>query len=207
MEEPVINKEVQPEAKAKKTNKLLWPIVLVLVVLLGAGAYYWRDVKAKNQHDTDTALISKLQKDLDAAKKTESASSTSTTTTTTTTTTVPTVAAKENIIDSIKSGNTAALEGYMATSVHVVIAASEGVFDRTPAQALTDLNYISSATSPWDFALSSATLASYASGDYKDYFKSNSVVGVSADKKVVVFNFNDSGKINAIFMAASSDLL
>ena len=60
----------------------------------------------------------------------------------------------------------------MASTIKVIIAASEGIGDRTPVQAINDLKYLDSATDPWDFALNATTLSKYQSGDYKDYFKS-----------------------------------
>ena len=95
----------------------------------------------------------------------------------------------------------------MASTIKVIIAASEGIGDRTPVQAINDLKYLDSATDPWDFALNATTLSKYQSGDYKDYFKSTSIVGKSANNYVISFNFDSSGKINGIFMSVNSDLL
>ena len=124
-----------------------------------------------------------------------------------TATTLPTEAVRQSIKESITSGNTAALEGYMASTVRVIVAASEGIGDRTPTQAISDLKYIDAATTPWNFALDGTTLAKYGSGDYKAYFSSNSIVGKSANNFVISFNFNSAGKINGIFMTNSADLL
>lgn len=140
---------------------------------------------------------------------------TTTVTKTTTTTPVPAPAAvkpvsdalKENIAASIESQNTAALEGYMASSVNVVIAASEKSGAETATQAVKDLDYLNSGTSPWDFALSSATLTTYKDGSYSQYFGDRTVVGKSANNYVVSFKVNDSGKIDTVFMAANTDLL
>ena len=84
---------------------------------------------------------------------------------------------------------------------------SEFSKDRTKDEAVKDINYVVNAQEPWNFALTTATLDTYKAGFYKDYFKSNSIVGVAKDKKVIVFNFDCDGKISAVFMAASSDLL
>ncbi|MFZ1683715.1 MAG: hypothetical protein WAU88_06240 [Candidatus Zixiibacteriota bacterium] len=215
--------EATKVVKTKSSKNIVSYIVVAVLLAVGVGAYYWRDKKASQDKKEASDKISQLQaqveslgKELETAQESaKSSDSTSTSDTTTTTETetkttksaVPTAAVKENVIASITSDNTAALEGYMASSVHVVYAASEGVFDHTPAQAVADLNYLSSAVDPWDFELSAATLADYATGDYKDYFESNSIVGKSSDGMVVVFNFNDAGKVNAVFMCVSSDLL
>jgi Tfp pilus assembly major pilin PilA len=210
MEQPETTTEVQPAQKIKKDRKnMMWPLIAVLLLLAGLGAYYYRDNQAKNQHKTDTATITKLQADLKTANAKTAAAETTTTTTPTEseTATVPTAAVKENVIASIKSGNTAALEGYMASTVSVIIAASEGVGNRTPAQAVSDLAYLDGGTDPWDFSLAAATLTGYQTGDYATYFKSNSVVGKSANGYVVSFNFDTAGKINGVFMSVSDDLL
>jgi len=200
----------KPQAKRSKAPIVILIIIIVLLLAAGAGAYWWRNDQADKQRTADAAKITELQSKIDALTVSPDAQTPTngdTTTPASTPAAVPTPAVKENVIASITSGNTAALEGYMASSVHVVIAASSGVFDRTPAMAVTDLQYLDSATDPWNFALSTATLTAYGTGHYKDYFKSNSVVGKSADGKVVSFNFNDAGKINGVFMSASADLL
>ncbi|MEK7059241.1 MAG: hypothetical protein AAB971_00580 [Patescibacteria group bacterium] len=116
-------------------------------------------------------------------------------------------ALKENTAAAIESGNTAALEGYMADSVTVVIAASEKGGAESAAEAVQDLAYLSSGTSPWDFNLAATTLTSYKNGFYGKYFGDSTIVGQSANKYVVSFGVNSSGKIDTVFMAASSDLL
>jgi hypothetical protein len=106
---------------------------------------------------------------------------------------------KANVADAISSRNTAALESYMGDSVKVIIAASEGIGDRTPAQAVADLNYLSSATDPWDFDLPEATIDDWQTGDYASYFPETlRVIGRSSDGYVVVFKFNSSEKITDI---------
>ena len=203
--------EMKPEAKAKTKKPLhrTCMIICLLLLVAGAGAYWWRDKAAKQDKKDGEAKISALQTKIDELEaEPEATEDTTTTTTKTTTTSVePTAAAIENIIASITSDNTAALQGYMASTISVIIAASEGVGDRTPTQAISDLAYLDSATDPWDFSLSAATLTDYQTGDYKAYFKTNSVVGKSANDYVISFNFNSSGKINGIFMAVNADLL
>ncbi len=113
----------------------------------------------------------------------------------------------DTIADSIKSQNTAALEGYLTDEVKVVIAASEKGGSVTKAVAIKDLDYVKGATAPWDFNLSAETLKAYANGSYKQYFTDNTVFGKSADGMVVAFGVNDDGKIDAVFMAANANLL
>ena len=113
----------------------------------------------------------------------------------------------DNIADSIKSQNTAALEGYMKDMVVVVLAASEKGGPVDKATAIKDLDYLKGATAPWDFNLSADTLKAYADGGYKQYFTDNTIFGKSADGMVVAFGIDENGNIESIFMAANADLL
>lgn len=113
----------------------------------------------------------------------------------------------QNIAAAIGSQNTGALQGYMATSVNVVIAASEKSGNVTAAQAVTDLDYTKTGTAPWNFSLPSNELAAYKTGFYKQYFPDTAYVGKAQDNLVVSFGFDCNGKINTIFMAANADLL
>ena len=119
----------------------------------------------------------------------------------------PTAAQLENIEAAISSGNTAALEGRMADSVSVIIAASEGVGARTPTEAIGDIDYVIDLDATWDFALSAATLTDYADGDYAQYFPEGAFVGKSSEDKVISFIFDGDAKIKTVFMSVSSDLL
>lgn len=114
---------------------------------------------------------------------------------------------KTTIRSAVESHNFAPLETYITNPVPVIIAASDGVGDRTPAQAITDLAYVNSGTLPWDFNLPAATLSALDAGFYTDYFDTTTYVGKASNNMVVAFNFDDCGKINQIFMAASIDLL
>ena len=122
----------------------------------------------------------------------------------------PTAQVIESIKSSITSGNTAALEGYMAPSVNTILAASEGVGAITPAASVAAIsNFISSDIKSWDynFSLSAATLKIYGNGEYKAYFPAIAVVGKASNGKVIAFSFDCNGKISTVFMAASDSLL
>src|SRR3989304_1837308 len=80
----------------------------------------------------------------------------------------------DNIEAAVKSGNYAALEQYMASKVTIIIAASEGLGERTVTQAIEDLKYINSGTDPWDCDLPADTIDKYQTGDYKQYFPDGS---------------------------------
>ena len=115
---------------------------------------------------------------------------------------------KQNTSDAVSSGNTAALEGYMSTSVNVVIAGSEKSGAEPAATAVSDLSYLSSGTAPWNFSVTAATLTAWRNGFYKQYFAANTtIVGEAANGYVVSFGVNASGKIDTVFMSASTDQL
>jgi len=69
------------------------------------------------------------------------------------------------------------------------------VTERRP-KPLVILKYLDNATDPWDFALPAATLAAYQTGGYKQYFPTTALVGKSANKYVVSFQFDSNGKIS-----------
>lgn len=205
--EPMRPTSSPPPRRRRSRGKVFLKLLLVVIFIAGAGAGGWdyRDTQAKDdakvkQTEVDNlkAANSKLKSDLDAAKKAASEA---------TTNTKPTQADLDNIEAAIKSGNTAALEQLMATKVTVILAASEGLGERTPTQAIKDLDYLDSGTDPWDFDLPAATITSYQAGDYKQYFPVGALMGKSANDYVVSFAFNNSGKISIIFMAANADLL
>lgn len=194
----------QPDASRPKNKKpVLYALLVILVVAgIGYGGYIYyssqteKEKNAKAQIETLIADNAKLQKDIEDSRSTNKV-------------TAATISSKlNNIKDAVSSKNTAALEQLMATKVTVLIAASGGVGERTPAQAVKDLDYvINGGTSPWDFGLTTETLTSYRSKSYAQYFPLGAVVGKSSNKYVVSFLFNDEGKITAIFMTNNETTL
>lgn len=218
MDEPYSTRPARPdepsgEATPKKSSsgkgkKWLKGIffALLFAALGAAGGYYYADMKAQDELDAKVQEVAdlkvekaKLEKDLADAKEASKK----------TTTVVSAEVSQEqidNMIDAVGSGNYAALEDYLANPVKVIIAASEGLGDRTPMQALTDLKYLDD-SGTWNFDLPAATLAAYRAGDYKQYFPTKAIIGKSSEGKVVAFGFNSEAKINLIFLAANEDLL
>ena len=198
--------------KAKSGKGLTIAFVVVALILLGAIGYLlWQwtilsgdNAKLQSDNQSLQTNVASLTKQLADAKK--AAADAAKTPVKTCDGTV-TASLKENIHDAISSKNTAALEGYMASSVTVVVAASGKGGAETPAQAVADLDYVSGGTTPWDFNLSAATLATYKAGDYKNYFSATSYAGKSANNYVVSFDFDDCAKIDTVFMTNSADLL
>ncbi len=115
---------------------------------------------------------------------------------------------KANIEAAMQSGNTAALEGYMAPTVTVLIWSSEGPGPQTPTQAVSDLSYLSSATTPWDFNQTAAYRAgrlSYWTAHFTN--PATAMIGKSADNQLIMINFDNSGKISVIIMAKDANII
>ncbi len=112
-----------------------------------------------------------------------------------------------NIEAAMNSGNLAALESYMAPTVMVLIWSSEGPGPQTPAQAVTSLAYLNTATTPWDFNLPASFKADRIDV-WTSYFTNpaTALVGKSANDKLIMINFDNSGQINVIIMAFSSNM-
>lgn len=179
-----------------------WVLMLVIVgILAGTGWYVYK----ANSNSKDTLNLA-AGTNVAVKQKAKKSTTTNSSTNASTAYTVPD-SLKSNTADSVKSGNTAALQGYMASSVNVVIAGSEKSGAESAVLAIKDLDYLNSGTDPWNFALDSATLNSYANGAYKSYFGSNTIVGQSANGYVVSFHVNNSGKIDTVFMSSSTDQL
>lgn len=201
-----------PKFKSAKKSHGKTILVIILILLLaaaGAVAYWWRDKTANDSAATQTASITTLNaRVVTLQAQLAAANSAAPTSNTGCTPIAPIATTIESIKASITSGNTAALEGYMADSVNVVLAASEGIGTTTPTQAVSSItNFITSATAPWNFALAPAVLTQFKAGDYSQYFPTIAVVGMSANNKVISFGFDCNGKISTVFLAPTKDLL
>lgn len=192
---------LKPKNSKFSKRKLLIVIGVSLLVLAVAAAVYWwqqsvvSDLKGKV--DQQTEEIASLEKTVkqNSTKKDDSASSESAPVTTGTLKTI------------IQGGTYGDLTPYLADTVTVIIAASEGVGARTPAQVVTDLKYLDEGTDPWNFSLSADTLNDWRAGSYASYVPMTAIVGESANHYVVSFQFDTEGKIAVIFMAVNSELM
>src|SRR3989344_858208 len=100
--------------------KRILKTLLVIVVLLAIGAaagWYWRDTSAKDVQSAKQAEITSLQNQVTKLEKDAADAKGSTSTTSSSSTTQsksPSASVLESIQASVTSGNTAALESYMA---------------------------------------------------------------------------------------------
>ena len=205
-------------AKSKRTfGKKLLLVLLVLVLIGGAaaGGYWYRDTQAKEtERQTQSALaaletaVSSLKKQVKNSSSATDDTDTSAGSSTACTAVRPSDTAVESIEASITSGNTAALEGYMASTVNIIYAASDGLGERTPAQAVSDItSFIGDSLVSWAFTIPASTLSSYGQGSYGKYFPGTAVVGKSSEEKVLSFNFDCNGKVSTVFLAPQESLL
>lgn len=113
---------------------------------------------------------------------------------------------RANVAAAVESGNTAAIQSHLSSSVMLIQAATECCGPVGPTQAIESLDYLSGAASPWDFNLDAATIDSYQAGYYSQYIPEGAFVGRSADGYVVAFTI-DGDHISGIFMSVSDELL
>lgn len=192
-----------PERR-KTGRKVLLVLLIVLLVaaLCVAGTWYYMNKKLveqkKQQNDAVATLNSKVS-DLESQLKTAQEA---------TADTKPTASeTKAKIIADIPTKKYSDLSSVMADDVNVVITASEKQGKVSKAQAISDLAYLNSGTSPWNFALPTGTINMYKIGSYKTHLASATIFGASANKYFVAFSLDDDNKISQIFMAANTDLL
>lgn len=96
--------------------------------------------------------------------------------------------ARADLRDAITSGNTAAIEGYLADPVTLIIMSSECCGELRPAAAVAELPYVTSAPGPWNFSLPAATIAGWRTNTYYGrLFTGDEVVGRAADGTIVSF--------------------
>lgn len=196
--------------KRRKRKKRILLILLILLLMAAAagGTYYWCDKQAKDESKKKDAEVSALNDKVTALEKEVAAEKANNEASKKSTKKKPTASALENIQAAVSSGNLAALEGYMASSVRVIIAASEGMGDRTRSEAVSDLQpVVDNAAGPWDFDLPAATLNSYRASFYASYFPADALIGKSADNNVLSFTFDDAGKISGIFIGSHDSML
>jgi type II secretory pathway pseudopilin PulG len=200
-----MNMGMQMPKKPKKGMSKTFMVIVLVVLLIAAGvaAFLWRDMTAKSFEDNQAASIKTLQKSVDSLRGQLTAeSSKSPTGQLTCTPVAPSATIISSIKSSITSGNTVALGGYMASSVSVVSADTGGVVMDTSDQAVATItSFITGATAPWNFDLTSTVLNKYTASVYGKYFPISATVGLSANKKVISFNYDCNAKISAVLLS------
>lgn len=178
-------------------------LIVVLVVLVGGGAYFLGSKNAQIPTPSPSPSASTATQPLSTASPSPSPS--------------PSVspspkatispALLENIKASIVSKNTAALEGYMSENVNVVIEASECCGNLTAVEAVKKLDYIVSATEPWNFA-DNNPITVQLKQKHPQTFPDDAVIGTSDNHMVVAFTLNQNKtKIEKEYMAIDYKLL
>lgn len=189
--------------KSKKISQkgdmsLLVIFLIVILLILAVGYYFWQNSSSNSESSSDQSsqeADAKPNNQSETSETQESACSD------------PSDSDVANIQDSVSSGDTAALEGYMASTVTVILAASEGIGERTPTQAVNDISdFIGDpTTTTWNFDLPASVINSYNTSSYKKYFPDTAVVGKSNASKVISFSFDCDGKIETVFESPSSE--
>ncbi len=113
---------------------------------------------------------------------------------------------RANIVDAMSSGNTAALDGYLAGTVYMKYAASEVAGDVSDhVRIINNLSAVTSPTAVWDFNLPASVVENYrnnsgSAGAYVEDFPEGALVGRSSEDKVISFTIV-GGLITRIFIA------
>jgi hypothetical protein len=119
---------------------------------------------------------------------------------------------RTNIVDAMNSGNTAAIEGYLAPVVHITYAASEAEGDVSdPMIVIDDLTEFVAGFPAWDFDLPASLVDQYANDpdtfpSYADDFPPGALVGKASNNKVISFVIS-GGQITRIFFAVDEYVL
>lgn len=208
-EAPVETPKQKPVNKKRGIGRFAFPTVMVLVLMAAsaAGAFFWQQAVMKSSNVEKDALqqrVKTLEAQIAEMDKTMAAMGDDMDMTL-----VPDKATSDNVKASIETGNTAALLDVFASQVNYAIAATEAQGVHTAEQAVKDLDYLDSATGPWNFDLPQSELDDYADSIYygKYFPAKNGMVGKSADGKLVSFIFNSDNKITTLFMSIDADIV
>lgn len=195
------------EPKKKKSGKLL-PVILGLLLLVAAGLAVWLWMSCQNDQKKAESDTKDLQNKVETLEKQLEEEQAKSDDNTSAGDSCPAVSQslKDNIKDAVGSKNYAALQGYMTDPITVIYAGTEFGGAKTPAEAVSAMEYLNNGTAPWDFNLPAATLAGYRAGSYKQYFPADGYVGRAANTQVASFGFK-CGKINLFFTSINDDSL
>jgi hypothetical protein len=112
---------------------------------------------------------------------------------------------RQAIEQAITSRNYELLIDYMSVVIPVRVEGSECCGTRTARGAIESLDFIESATPPWEFYEETGIAADLASL-YPDHY-SNAVVAISENKFMVAFQLNEEGNIKKISMTNDYEVI
>lgn len=187
----------------------VWFQTLVFIGILVGGTWYYQQLQIEDLRDQKAEISKQLEDSKKAHKKTEdelAEAQKQLEAAGTTVTTVPPLL-KQAVVTAVQSGKYAGLEPYLAEKISYTIAASSGQGTITKAQALKQLEYLNSGTSPWNFDISEDLLTKYKAGAYSQYLNDDIIFGTSGNKFFVSFRLDTNNKIDQFFIASSTDLL
>jgi TolA-binding protein len=189
--------------KPKKSGRgLVIAIIIVVIVSLLACSGIWfvmnkklNDQKKQNQEQIQqlNKKINELETQSQDVKADESALTAAET--------------KAEIVAAVSNKQYSNLAPLMADQVEVTIAASEKGGEVSKAQAVADMAYLKSGTSPWNFNPTTAQVNTFKNGSYKVYLSAASIFGIATNDYFVAFTLDSSNKISKIFMSVNTELL
>lgn len=114
----------------------------------------------------------------------------------------PSEADRLHFLESLQSGNTAALEQRFAETVEVTYAATECCGPMSAVDAVNALSYVQPGSgATWDFSLDEAELEQFRAGAYGPFFPVNALVGASSDGYYASFVPGVDGRIERILLS------
>ncbi|MFZ2963139.1 MAG: hypothetical protein WA006_00455 [Rhodoglobus sp.] len=114
----------------------------------------------------------------------------------------PSEADRLHFLESMQSGNTAALEQRFAETVEVTYAATECCGPMSAVDAVNALSYVQPGSgATWDFSLDEAELEQFRAGVYGPFFPVNALVGASSDGYYASFVPGVDGRIERILLS------
>lgn len=114
----------------------------------------------------------------------------------------PSEADRLHFLESMQSGNTAALEQRFAETVDVTYAATECCGPMSAVDAVNALSYVQPGSgATWDFSLDEAELEQFRAGVYGPFFPVSALVGASSDGYYASFVPGVDGRIERILLS------
>ncbi|MFQ5452553.1 MAG: hypothetical protein ACE5DQ_03260 [Candidatus Paceibacterota bacterium] len=192
-----------------KNQWLVFGVVIVLLLVVGAAAFYI----GKQQVTINNLQNFSPTETLSPVTATPPSPTTLPVITNAPDTPVPTSAQTtrtrddiyQQIIAVVTSKNYAALEGYMTDIVQVRLENSGCCGPLGKVEAISQLDYLNNATGNWTFDNGNATIQALRGAS--QYYAMPAIVGISADEYAVSFQLDGQNNINAISISGNYNLL